>query len=53
LQSAIESPTRNYHFVGARLPSDAGAAVHAAKLSGQPLEDASIAALETHFGHKP
>jgi N-acetylglucosamine kinase-like BadF-type ATPase len=53
LRSWVESQTRNYHFVSARLPSDAGAAVHAAKLSGQPLGDASIAALETHFGHKP
>lgn len=51
LRSCVESPTRNYNFVSARLPSDAGAAVHAAKLSGQPLGEASIAALEAHFGH--
>ena len=51
LRSCVESPTRNYNFVSARLPSDAGAAVHAAKLAGQPLGDASIAALEAHFGH--
>ena len=52
LRSCIESPTRNYNFVSARLPSDAGAAVHAAKLAGLPLGDASIAALEAHFGPK-
>jgi N-acetylglucosamine kinase-like BadF-type ATPase len=49
LRSAIESPERNYSFLGARLPSDAGAAVHAAKLSGMPLASASIATLEAHF----
>ncbi len=49
LRSCVESPSRNYNFVSARLPSDAGAAVHAAKLAGQPLGDASIAALEAHF----
>lgn len=49
LRSAIESPSRNYSFLAARLPSDAGAAVHAAKLSGAPLAEASIAALEAHF----
>ena len=51
LRSCVESPSRNFSFRGARLPSDAGAAVHAAKLAGQPLGDASIAALEAHFGH--
>jgi N-acetylglucosamine kinase-like BadF-type ATPase len=50
LRSAIETPPRNYSFRGARLPSDAGAAVHAAKLSGSPLGEAGIAALEAHFG---
>ena len=49
LRSAIESPSRNYSFLAARLPSDAGAAVHAAKLSGAPLAGTSIAALEAHF----
>jgi N-acetylglucosamine kinase-like BadF-type ATPase len=49
LRAAIESPSRNYSFLGARLPSDAGAAVHAAKLSGAPLAGPSIAALEAHF----
>ncbi|MBS0388694.1 MAG: N-acetylglucosamine kinase, partial [Proteobacteria bacterium] len=53
LRAAIESPARNYSFRGARLPSDAGAAVHAAKLSGAPLGETSIAALEAHFGLKP
>lgn len=49
LRAALESAPRNYSFLGARLPSDAGAAVHAAKLSGAPLAAASIAALEAHF----
>lgn len=49
LRAAIGNPSRNYGFLAARLPSDAGAAVHAAKLSGAPLADASIAALEAHF----
>ena len=52
LRSSVESPTRNYNFVSARLPSDAGAAVHAAKLSGTPLGEASVAALEAHFGRR-
>lgn len=50
LRSAIESPSRNFSFRGARLPSDAGGAIHAAKLAGQPLGEAAIAALEAHFG---
>ncbi len=49
LRLSVESPSRNYSFVAARLPSDAGAAVHAAKLAGSPLADASIAALEAHY----
>jgi N-acetylglucosamine kinase-like BadF-type ATPase len=49
LRTTFESPARNYSFVSARLPSDAGAAVHAAKLSGAPLAAASITALENHF----
>ena len=46
LAAALASPTRNYRFLPARLPPDAGAALHAAKLSGAPLDPASIAALE-------
>jgi N-acetylglucosamine kinase-like BadF-type ATPase len=50
LRDALSAPPRNYGFVGARLPSEAGAAVHAAKLSGTPVPAAGIAALEAHFG---
>jgi len=50
LKDALATPPRNYSFVGARLPSDAGAAVHAANLSGTPIQAAGIAALEAHFG---
>jgi hypothetical protein len=46
LAAALASPTRNYRFLPARLPPDAGAALHAAKLNGAPLGPASIAALE-------
>ena len=49
LKEALASPPRNYSFLRARLPSDAGAAVHAAKLSGTPLDAAGIAALEAQF----
>jgi N-acetylglucosamine kinase-like BadF-type ATPase len=49
LKEALASPARNYSFLLARLPSDAGAAVHAAKLSGTPLDAASIAALEAQL----
>jgi N-acetylglucosamine kinase-like BadF-type ATPase len=49
LRAALERASRNYSFLGARLPCDAGAAVHAAKLSGAPLADTSIAALEAYF----
>ena len=50
LKDALATPPRNYSFVGARLPSEAGAAVHAAHLSGTPIQAAGIAALEAHFG---
>jgi len=50
LKDALAAPPRNYSFVGARLPSEAGAAVHAANLSGTPIQAAGIAALEAHFG---
>jgi N-acetylglucosamine kinase-like BadF-type ATPase len=46
LAAALASPTRNYRFLPARLPPDVGAALHAAKLNGAPLDPASIAALE-------
>ena len=50
LEEALAAPPRSYNLIGARLPSEAGAAVHAAKLSGTSLAAASIAALEAHFG---
>ena len=49
LKEALASPARKYSFLAARLPSDAGAAVHAAKLSGTPLDAASISALESQL----
>jgi N-acetylglucosamine kinase-like BadF-type ATPase len=49
LREALATPTRSYSFLVARLPPDAGAAVHAAKLSGKPLDAASIAALEAQL----
>jgi N-acetylglucosamine kinase-like BadF-type ATPase len=49
LSKALASPARNYSFVTARLRSDAGAAVHAATLSGTPIDAASIAALEAQL----
>jgi N-acetylglucosamine kinase-like BadF-type ATPase len=45
LRAALANPARNYRFLAARLPPNAGAALHAAKLSGTPLEAESIAAL--------
>jgi N-acetylglucosamine kinase-like BadF-type ATPase len=49
LTEALAGPARNYSFVTARLPSDAGAALYAATLSGTPLSAASIAALEAQL----
>jgi N-acetylglucosamine kinase-like BadF-type ATPase len=49
LKEALASPVRNYSFLVPRLPSDVGAAVQAAKLSGTPLDAASIAALEAQL----
>jgi N-acetylglucosamine kinase-like BadF-type ATPase len=46
LEAALASRGRNYRFLAARLPPDAGAALHAAKLGGTPLTAASVAALE-------
>jgi N-acetylglucosamine kinase-like BadF-type ATPase len=37
---------RRYRFLAARLPPDAGAALLAARLSGAPLDERSLAALE-------
>jgi N-acetylglucosamine kinase-like BadF-type ATPase len=50
LKRALATSPRHYSFVDARLPSEAGAAVHAANLSGTPIQAAGIAALEAHFG---
>jgi N-acetylglucosamine kinase-like BadF-type ATPase len=49
LKEALATPPRHYTFAAARLPSEAGAAVHAANLSGTPISAAGIAALEAHF----
>ena len=40
---------RRYRFRAARLPPDAGAALLAAKLSGAPLDERSLAALEAQL----
>jgi N-acetylglucosamine kinase-like BadF-type ATPase len=47
LEAELLSRARNYRFVAARLPPDAGAALHAARLGGAPLSAASITALES------
>jgi N-acetylglucosamine kinase-like BadF-type ATPase len=46
LQTALTGGTRMYRFLRARLPPEAGAALQAAKLSGEPLTAGSIAMLE-------
>jgi N-acetylglucosamine kinase-like BadF-type ATPase len=46
LQTALTGSTRTYRFLRARLPPEAGAALQAAKLSGEPLTAGSIAMLE-------
>jgi N-acetylglucosamine kinase-like BadF-type ATPase len=48
-ESALAQRARRYRFAAARLPPDAGAALHAAKLAGTPLDAASIAALEAQL----
>jgi N-acetylglucosamine kinase-like BadF-type ATPase len=48
LQAALKTRARNYRFLPARLPPDAGAALYAAKLNGTPLTAASVATLESH-----
>lgn len=53
LKDALAVAPRNYSFVEARLPAEAGAAVHAASLSGTPIQPAGIAALEAHFAASP
>jgi N-acetylglucosamine kinase-like BadF-type ATPase len=40
---------RKYRFLAARLPPDAGAALLAARLSGAPLDERSLAALEAQM----
>jgi N-acetylglucosamine kinase-like BadF-type ATPase len=48
-QAALNSRTRRYRLAAARLPPEAGAALHAAKLAGTPLPSTSIAALEAQL----
>ena len=48
-QAALNSRTRRYRLAAARLPPEAGAALHAAKLGGAPLPARSIAALEAQL----
>jgi N-acetylglucosamine kinase-like BadF-type ATPase len=48
-EAALSLRTRKYHLAAARLPPDAGAALHAAKLAGAPLPVGSIAALEAQL----
>lgn len=49
LEASLASRSRKYSFVAARLPPDAGAALHAAKLGGTPLAAGSVAALEAQL----
>lgn len=49
LAAAFAGRAHQYCFLAARLPPAAGAALHAAKLSGAPLSAPSIAALETQL----
>jgi hypothetical protein len=49
LEASLASRSRKYRFLAARLPPDAGAALHAAKLGGGPLAAASVAALEAQL----
>ena len=48
-RAALASRASRYRILAARLPPDTGAALYAAKLSGTPLRNASIAALEAEF----
>jgi N-acetylglucosamine kinase-like BadF-type ATPase len=45
-EAALAGRERRYRVSAARLPPDAGAAVHAAKLAGAPLATSSLATLE-------
>jgi len=45
-EAALATRKRSYRLLSARLPPDAGAALHAAKLAGTPLTAVSINALE-------
>jgi N-acetylglucosamine kinase-like BadF-type ATPase len=46
LEASLACRARKYRFLTARLPPDAGAALHAARLGGEPLAEASLTALE-------
>ena len=46
-EAALAGRERRYRVSAARLPPDAGAAVHAAKLAGAPLATSSLATLES------
>lgn len=48
-ETALTHRARRYRLLAARLPPEAGAALHAAKLAGLPLAAASIAALEAQL----
>ncbi|HWX70084.1 MAG TPA: BadF/BadG/BcrA/BcrD ATPase family protein [Steroidobacteraceae bacterium] len=48
-EAVLTARSRKYRLVASRLPPDAGAALHAAKLAGEPLAARSIAALEAQF----
>lgn len=50
LQVALASRARAYRLLAARLPPDAGAALYAAKLSGNGLNASAVAALESALG---
>jgi N-acetylglucosamine kinase-like BadF-type ATPase len=45
-EAALNGRARKYRLAAARLPPEAGAALHAARLAGTPLAARSIAALE-------
>jgi N-acetylglucosamine kinase-like BadF-type ATPase len=50
LLALLASRDGRYRVVAPRLPPAAGAALYAAKCSGNPLSAAAIAALEAHYG---
>jgi N-acetylglucosamine kinase-like BadF-type ATPase len=53
LADALGRRTHRYRFCAARLPPEAGAALQAARLSGIPLTEQSIAALESALQTQP